>query len=133
MTRVILSVVCALFTLSASSGLPQSDRNHDQWLQERYFEATSIKEGMTRAELLKIFRMDGGLQTLLPTRYVLKSSSLIKVDVEFDVPTGSKVIPEDLRFEMDSLKESSKYQFVSNDKLKIARISRPYVEPFSFD
>ena len=133
MTRVILSVVCALFTLSASSSLPQPDRNHDLWLQERYFEATSIKEGMTRAELLKIFRMDGGLQTLLPTRYVLKSSSFIKVDVEFDVPTGSKVLPEDLRFEMDSLKESSKYQFVSNDKLKIARISRPYVEPFSFD
>lgn len=133
MTRVILSVVCALFTISASSGLPQPDRNHDQWLQERYFEATSIKEGMTRADLLKIFRMDGGLQPLLPTRYVLKSSSFIKVDVEFDVPTGSKVLPETLRFEMDSLNESSKYQFVSNDKLKIARISRPYVEPFSFD
>jgi len=77
--------------------------------------------------------MDGGLQPFLPTRYVLKSSSLIKVDVEFDVPTGSKVLPEDLRFEMDGLKESYEYQFVSNDKLKIARISRPYVEPFSFD
>jgi hypothetical protein len=98
MTRVILSVVCALLTISATSGLPQSDRNHDQWLQERYFEAISIKEGMTRAELLKIFRMDGGLQLLLPTRYVLKSSSLIKVDIEFDVPTGSKVLPEDPAF-----------------------------------
>jgi len=131
MTRVILSVVCALLTISATSGLPRSDRSHDQWLQERYFEATSIKEDMTRADLVKIFRMDGGLQPFLPTRYVLKSSSLIKVDVEFDVPEGGKVLPEDLRFEMDDLKDQ--FQFVSNDKLKIKRISRPYVEPFSYD
>jgi len=128
MTRVILSIVCVLLTFS---GLPRSDRSHDQWLQERYFEATSIKEGMTRADLVKIFRMDGGLQPFLPTRYVLKSSSLIKVDVEFDVPEGGKVLPEDLRFEMDDLKDQ--FQFVSNDKLKIKRISRPYVEPFSYD
>ena len=131
MTRVILSVVCALLTINATSGLPQPDRSDDQWLQERYFEATSITEDMTRADLLKIFRMDGGLQLLLPTRYVLKSSSLIKVDVEFDVPEGGKVIPEDLRFEMYDLREG--FRFVSNDKLKIKRISRPYVEPFSFD
>ena len=128
MTRVILSTVCALLTMTANTGLPESD--HDRWLQQRYFEAISIKEGMTRADLLKIFRMDGGLQSLLPDRYVLKSSSLIKVDVEFDVPAGSKVLPEDLRFEMDHLKG---YQFVSNDKLKIKRVSRPYVEPYSFD
>ena len=131
MTRVILSVVCALLTITATPGLPHSDRNHDKWLQERYFEATSIREGMTRAELLKIFRMDGGLQTLLPSRYVLKSSNYIKVDVEFDVPEGSKVLPEDLRFEMEDFKES--HQFVSNDKLKIKCISRPYVEPYSMD
>jgi hypothetical protein len=131
MTRVLLSVVCALLTIGATSGLPESDRSHDQWLQERYFEATSIKEGMTRADLVKIFRMDGGLQPMLPTRYVLKSSSFIKVDVEFDVPEGDKAVPEDLRFEMDYLKEG--FRYISNDMLKIKRISRPYVEPFSFD
>ena len=133
MTRLILSVVCGLLTISATSGLPKSNRSHDQWLQERYFEATSIKEGMTRADLVKLFRIDGGLQPFLPTRYVLKSSSCIKVDVEFDVPEGGKVLPEDLRFEMDLLQESYKYQFVSNDKLKIKTISRPYVEPFAYD
>ena len=131
MTRLILSVVCALLTISAAPGLPQSNRNHDKWLQERYFEAISIKEGMTRADLIKVFRIDGGLQALLPTRYVLRSSNLIKVEVEFDVPVGSKVIPEDLRFEMQDSKES--HQFVSNDKLKIKRISGPYVEPYCMD
>jgi len=131
MTRLILSVVCALLTISATPGLPKSDRSHDQWLQERYFEATSIKEGMTRADLVKLFRMDGGLQHLLPTRYVLKSSSFIKVDVEFDVPEGGKVLPEDLRFEMYDVNEG--FRFVSNDKLKIKTISKPYVEPFAYD
>jgi hypothetical protein len=47
------------------------------------------------------------------------------------VPEGDKVVPEDLRFEMDYLKEG--FRYISNDMLKIKRISRPYVEPFSFD
>jgi len=89
-------------------------------------EATSIKEGMTRADLLKVFTMDGGLQLLLPTRYVLKNSNLIKVDVEFDVPLGNRIAPEDMRF---GRSESEGFQFVSNDMLRIKRISKPYIEP----
>jgi len=102
-------------------------------LQERYVEATSIKEGMTRDDLLKKFRIDGGLQSLLPTRYVLKQSNLIKVDVEFEAPNEGKgrVVPEDLRFEMKDT--NGEYRFVSNDKLKIKRISKPYVEPYALD
>ena len=133
MNRLFLLVVCSLLTVTGStSSVPQSDLNHDQWLQERYFEATSIKAGMTRADLLKFFRIDGGLQPLLPTRYVLKRTTLIKVDVEFDVPTvGSRIVPEDLRFEMRNSKQD--FQFVPNDKLRIKRISKPYVEPFAYD
>jgi hypothetical protein len=114
---------------------PQSDRLHDQWLQERYFEATSIKEGMTRSDLLKVFRMDGGLQPFLATRYVLKASNFIKVDVEFDVPIDAKgkILPEDLRHEMENSSAKENYRFVTNEKLIIKSISRPYLEQFAYD
>ena len=128
MNRCFLLIICSVLTLTGS--VYQTDRNRDQWLQQRYFEATSIKEGMTRADLVKVFRMDGGLQPGLPNRYVLKSSNLIKVDVEFDVPVGSRIIPEDLRFEWGS---ETNVQFVSNDKLRIKHISKPYLEPFNLD
>jgi hypothetical protein len=119
MTKFI-SLLAGFFLItigSICSQQPDTDRLHDQWLQERYFEAASIKAGMTRADLIEVFRMDGGLQLSLPTRYVLKRSNLIKVDVEFEIPAGagSKVVPE------------------ANDKLKIKSISRPYVEPFITD
>ncbi|HEY0078681.1 MAG TPA: hypothetical protein VGB73_08545 [Pyrinomonadaceae bacterium] len=79
----------------------------------------------------------------MPTRYVLKGSNMIKVDVKFDGPEDAKgkIIPEDLRSEMDSLAFDSEgkpltkenYQYVLNEKLKIKSISRPYVEPSNYD
>jgi len=64
---------------------------------------------MTRADLLKVFEMDGGLQSVPATRYVLRGTTLIKVDVEFEKPINS------------------------NDELKIKSISKPYLEPFFMD
>lgn len=128
MNRCFLMIICSVLTLTGWAY--QTDRNHDQWLQQRYVEATSIKEGMTRADLLKTFQMDGGLQPLLPARYVLKNSNLIKVDVEFDVPLGNRIVPEDMRF---GRSESEGFQFVSNDMLRIKRISKPYIEPTFID
>lgn len=141
----IVSFLCVTATIVGFSSFnsTQSSRLHDKWLQERYFEAVAVKEGMTRADLLKKFRIDGGLQLLLPTRYVLRSSNMIKVDVEFQIPEGLKgtVIPEDLRYEVDSPAYDSegkpvlreRYQFVANEKLKIKNISRPYIEQFNYD
>jgi hypothetical protein len=130
MNRCSLMIICSVLTITGlARAVSQTDPNHDQWLQQRYVEATSIKEGMTREDLLKVFSMDGGLQPLLPNRYVLRTSNLIKVDVEFDVPAGNKILPEDLRFG----RLETDFQFVSNDKLKIKRISKPYVEPTFVD
>jgi hypothetical protein len=138
-------LICCILGFAGFSLFPQTnpDRSHDLWLQERYFEATSIKEGMTRADLIKVFRTDGGLQLLLPTRYVLKGSNFIKVDVEFDVPQDAKeaTVPEDMRDEMESPAfdldgnpmPEQQYQYVPNEQLKIKSISRPYIEQFNYD
>ena len=135
MTKSTLLLVFLMLTFSAFnwSRPAQTEQSHTMWLEERYVEATTVKEGMTRADLVKLFGVDGGLQKLLPGRYVLKSCSMIKVDVEFDVPEAAQsktIIPEDLRHE--SLAED-KYEFVPNEKLKIKNISRPYLEPAYYD
>jgi len=128
-------ICCVLIAggLYASQTSP-SQREHDKWLQAKYSEAISVKVGMTRADLLKLFRMDGGLQPLgIPTRYVLRGTTLIKVDVEFEKPSDSKkvVVPEDLKPETEG--EPERYQIVPNEELKITAISKPYLEPFDYD
>jgi hypothetical protein len=138
-------LVCCMLAV-AGLGLSRqadSDRSHDLWLQERYFEAISIKEGMTRADLLRVFRTDGGLQSYLPTHYVLKGSNFIKVDVEFDVPQDAKgsIVPEDMRGEMEgpafdlngNQMPEREYQYVPNEQLRIKSISRPYIEQVTCD
>lgn len=60
-----------------------ADENHQKWLSERIIEAKSIKPGMSRSQLLKVFDIEGGLQAIPATRYVLKSCPMIKIDVSF--------------------------------------------------
>lgn len=130
---IVLGCVLIAGGLCLSQG-SQSQRQHDEWLQAKYSEATSVKVGMTRADLIKIFRMDGGLQPLgIPTRYVLRGTSMIKVDVKFEQPPDATkiVLPEDLKLEAEG--EPERYQIVPNEELKITEISKPYLEPFFYD
>ena len=45
-------------------------RNHEAWLRDRLAEAESIKVGMTRANLLTVFGVDGGVSSVVRERYV---------------------------------------------------------------
>jgi hypothetical protein len=44
----------------------------------------AVKVGMTRADLLKVFKTEGGLWTGLQRRYVYRECPYFKVDVEFE-------------------------------------------------
>jgi hypothetical protein len=101
--------------VSSMSSLFQAERTHDQWLRERYEESTSVKAGMTRADLKKVFSEDGGLQSVPAYRYVLKSNGMIKVDVEFEFPAGmnSRTAPDEL--------------------VHIKSVSKPYLEQMYLD
>ncbi len=83
-----LGLVLVAGVASAYSSF-QTVKGYDRWLSERYEEATSVKAGMTRADLKRVFCEDGGLQSIPARRYVLKSSGMIKVDVEFEFPAGA--------------------------------------------
>ncbi len=79
-----------------------------QWLEQRIREAKVIRPGMSRSELLKICDVEGGLQAIPATRYVLKTCPLIKVDVEFDAKAS------------DPKKKDS--------EMKITKVSRLYLD-----
>ena len=118
MRKALLLLACLLTFLTAavySQEQVMSNQPPDQWLQDRYKEATSIKAGMSRENLLKVFMEDGGINTIPATRYVLRSCHMIKVDVDFDTEYGQA------------------YKERADRELKIKQISKPYLETMFMD
>ena len=117
--KIGILLIAGLFVVAGARTYPlaqtANDQAHQQWLEERYKEATSIKPGMTRADLLKLFEQDGGVQTIPAGRYVLKSCHLIQIGVKFDTAYGvnSKPTPD--------------------ENLKIVEVSKPYLERMAVD
>jgi hypothetical protein len=64
------------------------DSEQARWIAASMKEIQSIKAGMTRAELLKVFTVEGGISARTWRRYVYRRCGYIKVDVEFS-PVGS--------------------------------------------
>jgi len=89
-----------LVTLSGKSVI---DWEHSQWVSSVLAWIATIKPGMTRSDLLRVFTTEGGLSTRTRRTYVLKQCRTIKVDVEFSI-SGRKA--ED----------------------KITQISKPYLD-----
>lgn len=113
----------------------QDKTAHKKWLQERLVEAKSITKGMTRDKLLETFTNEGIMQGMLPERYVLKSCSLISVDVEFEMPEGvdeSRVVADELYFliNSDTFPDGNDFLVVPDKELKIKSISKPYLQLF---
>jgi len=83
-------------------GEPTIDWGHAQWVGNVLAWIETIKPGMTRSDLLRVFTTEGGLSSRTHRTFVLKECRTIKVDVEF---SGSGDEAED----------------------KITQISRPYL------
>jgi hypothetical protein len=77
--------------VSAAAILPSSKScrtdEHTEWIAKSLKEIESVKVGMTRADLLRVFKEEGGISTRTWRRYVYRDCSYIKVDVEFE-PVG---------------------------------------------
>ncbi|HEV2665877.1 MAG TPA: hypothetical protein VG324_13250 [Blastocatellia bacterium] len=105
---IIGLLLLATYSIS-THGQGDQEEVHRQWLYQRYAEATSIKPAMSRADLLRVFREDGGVQPIPATRYVLKSCNMIKIEVEFDTEYGHA------------------YKKKPDADLKITKVSQPYL------
>lgn len=103
-----------LFCILSVSGVAQSgsqqspsqiDREHAAWIAGALNTIQTIKVGMSRSDLMKVFTTEGGLSTTSQRTYVYRQCPYIKVDVKFAA--------------------SSRDQELSTDK--IVAISRPYL------
>jgi hypothetical protein len=54
-----------------------------RWIRENLPELESVRVGMTRGELLKVFMQEGGISTRTWRHYVYRKCVYVKVDVEF--------------------------------------------------
>ena len=114
---VVVSIFAWVLSVSALSiRNSQRSEEHTEWIAKSLKEMEQIKVGMTRAELLKVFRTEGGLSTGLNRKYVYRECPYIKVDVEFE-SVGRP--PRDDR---------GRVTLVEADGDLIKKISRPYLE-----
>lgn len=96
--------------LVATGKLAKTATEHTDWIARSLREMQTIKVGMTRAELLKVFSEEGGLSNRLQRRYAYRDCPYIKVDVKFEA-VGA---PDD--------------NLTEHPKDKITQISQPFLE-----
>jgi hypothetical protein len=63
-------------------------QDHNAWVINALEKIERIKPGMTRQDLLKVFKSEGGLTTGLRRTFVSRDCPLFKVVVEFKAATG---------------------------------------------
>ena len=80
------------------------------WLEQRLNEAESIRVNSTAADVVKLFRGDGGLSSVTKHRYVLILCPFIKIDVEFEDKPGVKA------------------RYPVPDAARVISVSKPYFE-----
>jgi hypothetical protein len=87
-----LAIFClpAILLLTAGAANPPRRENprddcpdRDVWVQSELARMDVIQPGMTRAQLLAVFRTEGGLSSRSRRTYVNQNCPYFKVDVEF--------------------------------------------------
>lgn len=102
----------------AAMALPQSenepsasgfDEEHTEWIASALRSIQTVKVGMTRSELMKVFTTEGGLEfksaTTSQKTFVYRKCPYIKVDVKLAISNPEEDLPTD----------------------RITEISRPYL------
>jgi hypothetical protein len=68
---------------SPQTGQTLSSQGHVTWVAEALKRIQTIKPGMTREDLLKVFTTEGGLSSGLQRTFISRDCPYFKVDVEF--------------------------------------------------
>lgn len=103
----LLFIAFSALTYSQS----ETTENHTSWIAQSLKNMESVKVGMTRKELLEVFREEGGISTRTWRRYAYRECPYIKVDVEF------KPVEKN---------EARGTEYSSDE---IVKISKPFLEP----
>jgi hypothetical protein len=115
LTVVMFLVIAALGGTPNPPNCTAGER--EAWLSKATTEMQTVKVGMTREDLLKVFTRAGGFFTTsrLAGTYQYKESPYIKVDVEFSEDPGA---------DNDT---------AESPKDVVQSISKPYLAPPAFD
>ena len=115
---VLFSSMLASVPVRSQTEPDQEDSNarHVQWVAESLKLMQSVKPGMTRADLLRVFTTEGGLSTGLQRTYVYRECPYFKVDVEFEA-VGRP--PRDVE---------GRVTLVESEADTIKTISKPYLQ-----
>ncbi|HEY6768348.1 MAG TPA: hypothetical protein VI386_26635 [Candidatus Sulfotelmatobacter sp.] len=104
LARVLFLCILSVSAI-AQSEPPQIEREHTAWVAGALNAMQTIKVGMTRSDLFKLFRTEGGLSTASRRTYVYRLCPYIKVDMKFEASSRDLELPTD----------------------KIVEVSRPYL------
>ena len=106
---IALSLVVVVFALGIrGQRTGGTTMSHTQWVSSVLKETQTIKVGMSRKDVLKVYTTEGGISTRSWRRYVYRQCPYIKIDVQFQPIQGnsSQELPDD----------------------KLISISKPYLE-----
>ena len=117
---VVLSVIAiggsSAFRPAQSASPEQSAQDHIAWVTHTLEKMETIKPGMTRGELLKVFETEGGFSTALRRTFVSRDCPYFKVDVEF------KAVPQPDRGNAGFVTS------VEDNRDIIVSVSKPYLQ-----
>ena len=117
MQRLRVFILIALaFVGHANAFQASTFQDHGAWVVRAMQRMQTIKPGMTREALLKVFTTEGGLSTGLHRTYVYPECPYFKVDVEFEA-IG--------RPERDA---DGRVTLIEDRHDIIVKISRPYLQ-----
>jgi len=104
------------FAPPALANAPAIPGDHAAWVLQVLARIQTIKPGMTRADLLKVFTTEGGIFTREQRTYVSRDCKYFKVDVKFEAFSYVDLIGVD----------PSTYVPMGLDVIR--EISRPYIQ-----
>ena len=80
----------------------QMDAEHTAWIVDVLNATQTIKTGMTRSDLMKVFTTEGGLPTTSRRTYVYRQCPYVKVDVRFAASSRDQELPIDKIIELST-------------------------------
>jgi len=81
---ILLLTVASLVGAKETAEETQINQEHTKWIASVIDSIQTIKPGMTRQDLLRVFTLEGGISTRLQRTYVYRQCPYIKVTVEFE-------------------------------------------------
>jgi hypothetical protein len=82
---LFVTTICLTNAVTPGSKSPQDPcaQSREEWVRTALIKIKAIKPGMTRQDLLEVFRTEGGFSVRLHRQFVSRDCPYFKVDIDF--------------------------------------------------